>query len=203
MTWATLREILPPPQRVLGFMCWRGKCCAFFIGVLAPDDAWQKTLFFLGSVFVIHFRERTFVFVVLMPPCVFRGVLPMFLHVCWAFCSRKCPAKILFFLGLVFEIHFRHFRERTFVFVVLMPPCVFQWCFVYVIAYLLGFLFPKMLGKNSLLLRFGFWDPFSGANFCSCCLVAALCFSVVFCLCFCIFVGFSVPENAWQKFSSS
>ena len=149
MTWATLREILPPPQRVLGFMCWRGKCCAFFY---------------------------------------------------WGFSSRQCVAKILFFLGSVFVIHF---RERTFVFVVLMPPCVFQWCFAYVFAYLLGFLFPKMLGKNSLLLRFGFRDPFSGANFCFCCLDAALCFSVVFCLCFCIFVGLSVPENAWQKFAPS
>ena len=62
-------------------------------------------------------------------------------------------AKIIFFLGLVFEIHF---RERAFVLVVLLPPCVFQWCFAYVFAYLLGFLFPKMLGKNYLLLRFGF-----------------------------------------------
>ena len=96
-----------------------------------------------------------------------------------------------------------HFRERTFVFVVLMPPSVFQWCFAYVFAYLLGFLFPKMLGKHFLLLRFGFWYSFSGAHFCFCCHVAALCFSVVFCLCFYIFVGFFVPENAWQKFSSS
>ena len=118
----------------------------------------------------------------------------------WGFGSRQCVAKTLFCLGSVFVIHF---RERTFVFVVLMPPCVFQWCFAYVFACLLGFLFPKVPGKNSLLLRFGFRDPFSGANFCFCCLDAALCFSVVFCLCFCIFVGFSVPEDAWQKFASS
>ena len=84
---------------------------------------------------------------------LFGGVLPMVLHICWAFCSRKCSGKILFFLGLVFVTHF---RERTFVFVVFLLPCAFRWCFAYVFAYLLGFLFPKMLGKNSLLLRFGF-----------------------------------------------
>ena len=83
----------------------------------------------------------------------FSGVLAMFLHICWVFCSRKCLAEIRFFLGLVFEIHF---RERTFVLVVLLLSCVFQWCFASVFAYLLGFLFPKMRGKNSLLLRFGF-----------------------------------------------
>ena len=41
-------------------------------------------------------------------------------------------------------------------FVALMRSSVFRWCFAYVFAYLLGSLFPRMLGKNSLLLKFGF-----------------------------------------------
>ena len=93
------------------------------------------------------------------------------------------------------------FSERTFVFVVLMPPCVFQWCFAYVFACLLGFLFPKVPGLG-LVFEIHFRErTFVFVTFC--CLDAALCFSVVFCLCFCILVGFSVPENAWQKFASS
>ena len=75
----------------------------------------------------------------------------MFLHICWVVHSRECLAKILFFL--VFEIHF---RERTFVFVVLLLPCVFRWRLANVFAYLVGFSFPKMLGKNSLLPKFGY-----------------------------------------------
>ena len=43
--------------------------------------------------------------------------LPMFWHVCWVFHSRECLAKIIFFLGLVFDIRF---RDRIFVFVVLL-----------------------------------------------------------------------------------
>ena len=61
--------------------------------------------------------------------------------------------KVLFFLGLVFETDF---REQTFGFVVLERPAVFRWCLVYSFAYLLGLSFPRRLGKNSLLLRFGF-----------------------------------------------
>ena len=66
---------------------------------------------------------------------------------------------------------------------------VFCLCF----AYLFGFFFaPEMLGKKHLLLiRLGFRNPFSGANFCFGGLVAALCFSVVFLLCFCMLVVFS------------
>ena len=81
-------------------------------------------------------------------------ICPVFFFACLlVFCSRQCLAKFLFFLGLVFEIHF---RERTFVFVALLRSSVFLWCFAYVFAYLLGSLFPRMLDKNSLLLRFGF-----------------------------------------------
>ena len=59
--------------------------------------------------------------------------------------------KIL--LGPVFEIDF---RERTFGFVALERPAACRWCFAYSFAYLLGLSFPGRLGKNSLLLRFGF-----------------------------------------------
>ena len=142
------RDPPSPPESPRFYVLKGGMLCVFYWG-FGSRQCVARTLFFLGSVFVIHFRERTFVFVVLMPPCVFQCCFAYVFACCWAFCSRKCPAKILFFLGLVFEIHF---RERT---------------------------------------------------FCFCCLDAALCFSVVFCLCFCIFVGFSVTENAWQKFSSS
>ena len=121
-----------------------------YLSVFCSRQCLAKILFFLGLVFEIHFRERTFAFVTFLRSSVFfGGVLPMFLHICWVLCSRECWIKIIFFLGLVFEIHF---RERTFVF---------------------------------------------------CCLVALLCFSVVFCLCFYKSVGFFVPKNAWQKFSSS
>ena len=127
--------------------------CLFFCVVL---------LLRLG--FEVHVRERAFVFVVLLLPCVFFVVLksifgsellfllsccalvffsvalPMFLHFCWGFHSQERWAKIIFFLGLVFE---SHFRERAFVFVVLLPPCVFRCRFAYVFAYLLGFFIPE------------------------------------------------------------
>ena len=47
----------------------------------------------------------------------------MFLLTYIVFFSGKCLVKILFFLGLVFEIDF---RERTFGFVALERPAVFS-----------------------------------------------------------------------------
>ena len=94
----------------------------------------------------------------------FSGVLPMFLHICWVFCSRKCLAKILFFLGLVFEIHF---RERTIVFVVLSHSSVFGGV-LHTFFHIRWFLFPRVLGKNSLLPRLVFetlLGRFSGVSF--------------------------------------
>ena len=115
---------------------------------------WNKKCLLLGFGFEIHFRERTFVFAVLLHSSGFRWCFAcVFAYLFGFFCSRECLAKIIFFLGLVFEIHF---RERTSVFVVLLRSSVFRCFFANVFAYLLGFLFPKMLGKNSLLLRFGF-----------------------------------------------
>ena len=138
-------------------------CCLVRFGVVLPmflHTCWvfcsrkclTKILFFLGLVSEIHFRERTFVLVVLLLPVFFGAVLPMFLHTCWVFCSRKCLTKILLFLGLVFEIPF---RERTFVLVVLLLPCAFRCCFAYVFYLFVGLFDPKRLGKNSRLLRFG------------------------------------------------
>ena len=133
-------------------------CCrlVFFSGVLplflhicwvfCSRKCVAKILFFLGLVFEIHFRERAFVLVVLC------GVLPMFLHICWVFCSRKCLAKILFFLGLVSEIHF---RERAIVFVVLSHSSVFGGV-LHTFFHIRWFLFPRVLGKNSLLPRLVF-----------------------------------------------
>ena len=45
-------------------------------------------------------------------PVFFGGVFVYVFAICWGFCSRKCLAKILFFLGLVPETPF---RERIFV----------------------------------------------------------------------------------------
>ena len=60
----------------------------------------------------------------------FGGVLPIVLLTCWVFRSQEGLAKIRFFLGLVFEIHF---RERTLVFGILLRSLVFFWCFAYVL----------------------------------------------------------------------
>ena len=85
-----------------------------------------EIIFFLGLVLKSLFgRELLF----LLPCCClvfFSVVLPRFLHFCWGFHSRECLAKIIFFLGLVFEIHF---RERISVFGVLLLSRVFQCCF--------------------------------------------------------------------------
>ena len=72
-------------------------------------------------------------------------------------------AKIIFFLGLVFEIHF---RERIFSFCCLVAASsVFQWCFAYVFAYLLGFHSRECLAKILLLLlRFGFLKSIFGGR---------------------------------------
>ena len=94
----------------------------------------------------------------------FSGVLPTFLHICWVFCSRKCLAKTLFVLGLVFEIHF---RERTIVFVVLSHSSVFGGV-LHTFFHIRWFLFPRVLGKNSLLPRLVFetlLGRFSGMSF--------------------------------------
>ena len=99
------------------------------------------------------FRHKCLFLVVLLCSRVFQCCFAHVLHICWGFHSRKCLAKILFLLGVVFEIHV---WKQTFVFVVLLLPCVFRWCFAYVFAYLLGFSFPRMLDNKSLLLRLGF-----------------------------------------------
>ena len=119
-------------------------CCGF-----CSRKCLAKILLILGLIFEIHFREQAFVFVVLLLPCVFCGVFCQ--HFAFlAFWFRECFAKILFFLGLVFEIRF---RERAFV--VLLRSSVFRWHFTYVFPYPLGFLLPRVLGRNSLLLRLG------------------------------------------------
>ena len=87
----------------------------------------------------------------------FSVVLPMFLHTCWVFSFPRMLGKNSLLLRFGFEIVF---RGQIFVFAVLLLPCVFRWSFAYVFAYLLGSSFPRMLGKNSLLLRFGFEIPF-------------------------------------------
>ena len=80
---------------------------------------------------------------------LFGGVLPMFLHIWWVFHSRKCLAKILFFLGL----------------------------------------FLKSLFGGELLFLL------------SCCRLVFFggVLSMLLHICF----GFFIPENAWQKLSSS
>ena len=90
---------------------------AYLLGLSFPGRL-GKIRFFLGLVFVILFRERTLVFGILLRSLVFfGGVLPMFLLTYIVFFSGKCLVKILFFLGPVFEFHF---RERTFVFAVVL-----------------------------------------------------------------------------------
>ena len=143
--------------------------------------------------FEIYFRAQVFVFVVLLCSRVFSVVLPMFFfHICWGFHSL---AKIIFFLGLVFEIHF---RERTSVFVVLLRSCVFQ-CFCLCFYIFVGLFIPENAGKIFLLLRFGFWNPFSGAKFCfllSCC--ALVFFGGILRMC-CMFVGsFCSRKFCWM-----
>ena len=64
-------------------------------------------IFFLGLVFEIHFRERAFVLVVLLLPCVFRCCFAYVFYLFVGLLIRKFVAKILFILGLVCEIHFR------------------------------------------------------------------------------------------------
>ena len=83
----------------------------------------------------------------------FGGVLPIVLLTRWVFRSQEGLAKIRFFLGLVFETHF---RERTLVFGVLLRSLVFSVVFCLCFCLLISFFLRKMLGKNSLLLRSGF-----------------------------------------------
>ena len=61
-----------------------------------PPDIWDRDFhpFFIN-------------FVTLLRSSVFGGVLPMFCIFIWLVVPEKCLAKILFFLGSVFETHFR------------------------------------------------------------------------------------------------
>ena len=163
---------------------------------------WSKIYLRLGFGFEIHFRERTFVFAVLLRSSGFRWCFAyVFTYLLVFFCTRECLAKIIFFLGLVFEIHF---RERTFVFVVLLRSSLFRWCFAYMYFHFCwACLFPRTLGKTYLLPWLVFELHCRERTFVFVVLLRFRCFSVLFCQCFCIFVGFFVPENAWQKFSSS
>ena len=93
------------------------------------------------------------------------------------------------------------FRVRTFVFVVLLLPCVFRCCFAYVFCIFVGFSFPRMLGKNSLLLRFGFEILFRERTFV---FVVLLCSSILrWCFAYVIFaylLGFSFPRMLGNNF---
>ena len=93
--------------------------------------------------------------------------------------------------GSVFEVHF---RERILVCGFLLWSLFFRWwCFV--VCMLIFFLHRKMLGKNSLLLRFGFGNVLVfGSDFCFCCFVAPSCFSVLFPPQFCLLIGSFVPK---------
>ena len=62
----------------------------------------RPILFFSRSVFGIHFRARTFVFVVFLWSGVFDSVLPVFLHTLVAILSRTCFIKSIFMSGLPF-----------------------------------------------------------------------------------------------------
>ena len=53
---------------------------------------------------------------------------------------------------------------------------------------------PEDIFRGDLWADFG--NPFSGANFCLWYVAVVLYLSVAFCLCFCLLVGFLVPENA-------
>ena len=114
-------------RRTLGrtSLCCSVVVCLFFLhicwGFLFPKML-GKTLFFLVLILETHFRAPTFVLLSSCCLVLFCGVLPMFLHISWAFCSG-IVWQFFFFLGLVFEVHF---RARTFVFVVLLRSSAFR-----------------------------------------------------------------------------
>ena len=152
-----------------------------------------KILFFLGLVFEIHFRERTFVFGVLLLSSVFQCCFAYVFAYLLGFSFPRMLGKNSLLLRFGFEIPF---RGRAFVFVVLMLPYVFRWCFAYVFVHLLGFSFPRMLGKNSLLLRFGFEIPFRERTFVFVVLLRSSVFRWCFANVFAYLLGLVVPENS-------
>ena len=110
--------------------------------------------------------------------------------------SPESAWKIIFFLGSVSE----SFVGRKLLGKV--GSCcgivVFRWCFAYGFVCLCVFVVPENACKTCLLLRFGFWNSFLGANFCFCCRIVLKCFLVVFCLRFLWLVWFHSPESAWK-----
>ena len=82
-------------------------CFVLLVGLFASENPWQKLIIlFLGSVFEVHFQERTFVFVVLLQPCVFRWRFAY----CFAYLLGLFPENA--WQIFIFEIHF---RERALV----------------------------------------------------------------------------------------
>ena len=132
-------------------------CVFFFVLLLCVGCCLLRVFASFSSskcrFFEIHFRERTLVLVSCCGLWFFWWCFAYVFEYLYRFFSGNCLVKILFFLGPVFEIDF---RERTFGFVVLERAAVFRWCFAYSFAYSLGLSFPRRLGKNLLLLRFGF-----------------------------------------------
>ena len=98
-----------------------------------------------------------------------------------------------------------HFRERTFVFLVLLWFDDCQWCFAYNFVLCFGFSLPDMFQRSSLNIMFSFvafGNPLPGANFRFSCLVVVCCFLVAFCPCFCfVFWLYFAPGHALGKFS--
>ena len=130
-------------------------------------------------------------FVVLLLPCVFR----------WRFAYVFCIFGGFFmpenawqkFLGLVLKSLF----GANFCFCCLVAAlCFFRWCFAYVFAYLLGFSLPRMLGKNSLLLRFGFEIPFRERTLVFVVLLRPSVFRWCFAYVLAYLLGLVVPENS-------
>ena len=134
-------------------------CCRLF----CSRKCLAKILFFLGLVFEIHFRGRSFVLVVLLPPCAFQGCFAYVLaYLLGVFCSRKCLAKILFFLGLDFEIHF---RERTLFLLSFCRLVLFGGVLPMFCTYLLVFLFRKGLATILFFLGLVFEIRFRKRTF--------------------------------------
>ena len=118
---------------------------AYLLGFSVPRML-GKILFFLGLVFEIHFRGRTFVFVVLLRSSVFQCCFAYVFAYLLVFHSRECLAKILFFLGLVFKSFFGGellflLSCRALLFFSVVLPVFLHICWVS--------LFPKTLMRDS------------------------------------------------------
>ena len=97
----------------------------------------------------------TFVFLLCSP--VERGNAVRFCHFRFFFVFGSASFVLLcsfFLLGSLFGMNF---RERTFVFSVLLWLVAFEWRFAYVFVLCFGFSLPDMFQKNSLDVRFSFW----------------------------------------------